>query len=97
VTLTREDACGDFTASPITVKVSSLYIEGPKTHNGQPVTKKVLAVRHVLLHSTPCETKTLTFDVSTPFRIDLSAAKTFQAPNDPRQLSARVFYSFKPS
>jgi hypothetical protein len=97
VTLSRGAACGPFPASPITVKVSSLYIEGPRTHNGQPVTKKMLAVRRVLLHSTPCDSKTLTFRVSTPFRIDLSAARTFQPPNDPRQLSAQVTFGFKPA
>ncbi|HVU78330.1 MAG TPA: hypothetical protein VHC67_12145 [Gaiellaceae bacterium] len=98
VTLSRAAACGDANAkaSTITVKLSSLKIAVPRS-NGQPIPEKLLAVRHVLVRSTPCDTKTVTFHVSTPFRIDLSANRTFQPSQyDPRQLSAQVGFDFKP-
>jgi hypothetical protein len=98
VTLSRAGACGNVAPSRITVKLSSLRIDKPRTPNGQPVAKRTLAVRRVTLRSTPCQTKTLTFGVSTPFRIDLTAVGTFQPSQyDLRQLSAQVTFGFKPA
>jgi hypothetical protein len=97
VTLSRSAACGSQPSSTLTVKLSSLRIALPVT-NGQPVPKKLLAVRHVLLRSDPCETRVLRFTVSTPFRIDVTANRTFQPSQyDQRQLSAQVTFGFKPA
>lgn len=93
VTLTRAAACGNFPASPITVTFSTVRIDA----DGQPVAGRRLLKKRILLHSNPCETKTVSLKTKTPFRIDLSSARTFQPPNDVRQLSAQVTFGFKPS
>jgi hypothetical protein len=94
VSLSRAAACGSFAPSRITVKLARLRID-PET--GQPVAGRVLAVRRVTLHSTPCETKVVTFAVQPPYRIDVTAHGTFQPPNDVRRLSAQVVFAFKPA
>ncbi len=95
VTLSREAACGGFPPSHLTIKLSSLRIT-PEP-DAQPVAKRLLAVRHVTLHSTPCETKTIKIPARTPFRIDVSAVGTFQPSQyDQRELSAQITYSFVP-
>jgi hypothetical protein len=93
VTLSRAAACGDHPPSHITVRLSSLRID----ENGQPAPKKLLAVRHVLLRSTPCDTKTVRIPARAPYRIDLSAVGTFQPSEfDQRELSAQVTFGFEP-
>jgi hypothetical protein len=93
VTLSRAAACGGYPASRITIRLSSLHID----KNGQPSPKRLLAVRRVTLHSTPCETKTIRIPARAPYRIDLSANRTFQpSPYDQRQLSAQVTFGFEP-
>ncbi|HEY6962601.1 MAG TPA: hypothetical protein VI408_11985 [Gaiellaceae bacterium] len=92
VTLSRAAACGGFAPSHITVKLSSIRID----ENGQPSPGKVLATRHVLLRSNPCETKTVRIPARAPYRIDLSAVGTFQPSEfDQRQLSAQVSFGFE--
>ncbi|MGZ4336595.1 MAG: hypothetical protein ACXVRA_04695 [Gaiellaceae bacterium] len=94
VTLSRGAACGGYAASPITVKVASMRIDV----NGQPAADRVLAVRHVLLRSDPCMTKTFRIPARTPYRIDVTASRTFQPSQyDQRQLSAQVTFGFEPA
>src|SRR5581483_7960096 len=93
VTLSRAAACGGLPPSRITIKLSRLWIDA----DGQPAPKRLLAVRHVLLRSDPCETKTIRLPVRPPYRIDLSTRDTFQpSPSDQRQLSAQVTFGFVP-
>jgi hypothetical protein len=92
VQLSRAAACGSFAPSHITVKLSRLRID-PET--GQPVAGHVLAVRRVTLRSSPCETKVVSIPARTPYRIEVTADRTFQPPNDVRQLSAQVVFGFK--
>jgi hypothetical protein len=95
VTLSRAAACGNFRPSHITIKLSSLKVT-PEP-DAQPVADKLLAVRHVTLRSTPCETKTIKIPVRTPYRLDLSAVGTFQPSQyDLRNLSAQVNFGFEP-
>jgi hypothetical protein len=97
VTLSRAAACGGFAPSHITIKLSSLRVT-PEPQ-AQPVAKKLLAVRHVVVRSNPCTASLpVKFAVTTPFRIDLSARGTFQpSASDLRQLSAQVTFGFKPT
>ena len=62
----------------------------------QPVAGKLLAVRHVVIKSDPCTTSNvLRIPVTTPFRVDLTAGKTFQPSQyDLRNLSAQVTFGF---
>jgi hypothetical protein len=90
VSLSRAAACGSYGPSPIVVRVSRVRID----ENGQPAAGALLARRRVVLHSTPCETKTIRLHVRPPFRIDLSTARTFEAP-DGRQLSAQVGFGYR--
>jgi hypothetical protein len=92
VSLSRAAACGSFTPSRITVKLSRLRIT---QKSGQPVAGRVLGVRHLTLRSNPCETKVVTFHARAPYRVDVTADGTFQPPNDVRQLSAQVVFAFK--
>ncbi len=95
VSLSRAAACGGAPPSHMTVRLSSLRIDPT---NGQPAPGRTLAVKHLLLHSNPCETRTLTFHTQTPFRIDVTAVGTFQASaSDPRQLSAQVDFGWAPA
>jgi hypothetical protein len=94
VSLSRAAACGGYAPSPITVKVSRLRINASR----QPDAGALLAERHLLVRSTPCDTKVLHFQVSPPFRIDVSASRTFQpSESDQRQLSAQVAFGFEPA
>jgi hypothetical protein len=92
VRLSRAAACGSFAPSPITIRLSRLRID---VHR-QPTGGRLLAARHVLLRSNPCDTRTVSFHVRPPFRVDVSTPKTFVAP-DGRQLSAQVTFAFAPS
>jgi hypothetical protein len=93
VRLSRAAACGTAPPSRITLRLSSIKISAPST-DGQPTSKKLLAVRRVLLRSDPCETTDVTFRVSTPFRVDLTSNRTFSSSDG--QISAQVNYGFKP-
>jgi len=94
VSLSRAAACGGFAASPITIKVSRLIINADR----QPAPGPLLAERHTLIRSNPCDTKVFHFRVRPPFRIDLSATRTFQpSESDRRELSAQVSFGFEPA
>jgi hypothetical protein len=93
VTLSRAAACGGFAPSPITVKVSSIRIDD----DGQPVPAKVLGVKRLVLRSDPCETKVVRIPARPPYRVDVTAGKTFQpSESDRRELSAQVSFAFVP-
>ena len=94
VTVSRNPAaCGGFPPSLITIKLSRLWVNG----DGQPAPKRVLATRRVLIHSNPCETKTVRIPARAPYRIDVTANRTFQPSEfDQRQLSAQVTFGFEP-
>jgi len=92
VQLSRAAACGGFAPSHLTLRLSSLRID----ESGQPVPKKLVAVRHVLLRSDPCETKVVRMPARPPFRVDVTARGTFQPSEfDQRQLSAQVTFGFE--
>jgi hypothetical protein len=94
VALSRAAACGGFPPSPITVRVRRLRING----DHQPTGGAVIDEQKTVIHSNPCDTKILRFRVRPPFRIDLSASRTFQpSQSDQRQLSAQVSFGFAPS
>ena len=93
VSLSRAAACGSFAPSHITIKASRLRIDV----NGQPAAGRLLAVRHITIHSNPCETRVVKIRLTTPFRLDVSARGTFQPSQyDLRQLSAQVGFGFQP-
>jgi hypothetical protein len=92
VTLSRVAACGGYAPSRITIRLSRLRVT-PEP-NAQPVAGRLLALRKVTLRSTPCQTKTISFSLRTPYRIDLSTPDTFLSP-DGRQLSAQVTFGFR--
>ena len=93
VSLSRGAACGGFPPSHLTIKLSSLRIN----NDGQPVAKRVLAVRRLTLHSNPCETRVVRIPAVPPYRIDITARGTFQPSQyDLRELSAQVAFGFKP-
>jgi hypothetical protein len=95
ITVSRNPAaCGGFPPSLITIKLSRLRIDG----DGQPVASRLLATRRVLIHSDPCETKTIRIPARAPYRIDVTANRTFQPSQfDQRQLSAQVTFGFEPN
>ena len=94
VSLSRAAACGGYPSSPITIRVTRLRINDER----QPAPGPLLGERRVLMRSNPCDTKTVTFRVKPPFRIDLTASRTFQpSATDQRQLSAQVGFGFEPS
>jgi hypothetical protein len=94
VTLSRRAACGDVPPALITIRVSKLALD--KTN--QPIAATVEQIRRVTIHSTPCDRRTISIPATPPFRIDLTANRTFQpGPSDPRQLSVMVGFGFKPN
>jgi len=97
VSLSRAAACGSFTPSHVTIKLSSLRIT-PEPQ-AQPVAKKLLAVRHVTVRSNPCTANLVVrIPARTPYRIDVSAVGTFQPSQfDQRQLSTQITYGFEPA
>jgi hypothetical protein len=93
VTLTRAAACGGYPPSRITIKASRIRLND----DSQPVAGRRLALRRVLMRSTPCDTRTIRIPVRAPFRIDVSAVGTFQpSPFDKRELSTQVGFAFEP-
>lgn len=94
VTLSRRGACGDVPPVDITIRMSRLAL----SQSRQPVPGQLEQVRRVTIHSTPCELRTIAIPATPPFRIDLSANRTFQpGPQDQRQLSVVVGFAFKPT
>ena len=93
VTLSRAAACGNVKPSHFVIRVTRLRID-PKS--GQPVAGRLLAVRRVVVRSTPCDkNKIVRIPVTLPFRVDVTATGTFQPSiYDPRQLSAQVGFGF---
>jgi hypothetical protein len=95
ISLSRAAACGDFTPSRITIKLSRLKLT--KAPDSQPVAGRLLAVRKVTIRSNPCDTKVVRIPARTPYRIDVSAVGTFQPSEyDLRQLSAQISFGFEP-
>jgi hypothetical protein len=93
IRLSRAAACGGYPPSRVTIRLSSLRIDG----DGQPVAKRLLAVRRLTLRSNPCETKVIRIPAVAPYRIDISARGTFQPSQyDLRELSAQVTFGFTP-
>ncbi len=93
VTLSRRAACGALPAAHITIRVSKLALDA----SSQPAMGAVEEIRHVTITSNPCETRTFSIPATPPFRVDLTAAQTFQANlSDPRQLSVLAGFGFKP-
>lgn len=93
VSLSRGAACGAYPPSHITIRLSSLRING----DGQPVAKRLLAVRRLTLRSNPCETRVVRIPAVAPYRIDVTARGTFQPSQyDLRELSAQVAFGFVP-
>ncbi len=93
VSLSRAAACGGYPPSHLTIRLSSLRINA----DGQPVAKRLLAVRRLTLRSNPCETKVVRIPAVAPFRIDVTARGTFQPSQyDQRELSAQVAFGFVP-
>jgi hypothetical protein len=90
IAFSRTAACGPAPSSTITIKVSRLRVT-PEPQ-AQPVAGKLLTVRRVVVKSNPCTTNLVVhIPVRTPFRVDLTANRTFQAStSDLRQLSAQV-------
>jgi hypothetical protein len=91
VTLSRTAACGTFVSSPVTIRITRLRINA----QGQPSAGRVLAERRVVVSSNPCGAKVYSFPVRPPFRIDLTASRTFLSP-DGRLLSAQVAFGYAP-
>jgi hypothetical protein len=92
VSLSRAAACGGFPPSRITIKVSRLKLNA----DAQPVPGRLLALRHALLRSSPCDTRTIRIPTRVPFRIDVTAIGTFQPSQyDQRKLSAQIGFRFE--
>lgn len=98
LTFSRTAACGSAPPSHITIRLSSIRIT-PEP-DAQPVARKLLAVRHVTVRSTPCTTNLVVrIPARTPYRLDLTADRTFEANpagGDLRQVSAQVTFGFQP-
>jgi hypothetical protein len=93
VSLSRAAACGGYPPSHMTIRLSTLRING----DGQPVAGRPLATKRLTLRSNPCQTKAVRIPAVTPFRIDVAARGTFQPSQyDQRELSAQVAFGFVP-
>jgi hypothetical protein len=91
VSLSRAAACGGFRPSRITITVSKLRLNA----DAQPVAGALIARRHVVLRSKPCQTKVVRIPARAPYRIDVMAVGTFQPSQfDQRRLSAQVGFGF---
>jgi len=92
VVASRRGACGDVPASPLTVRLARVRID----ENAQPAVGKILATKHVLIRSAPCDSTPIRFKAKPPFIIDVTSSKTFRPLNDTRDLSVQVNYDFAP-
>ena len=94
IVLSRAAACGNVPAAHMTIRVSRLHINAQR----QPTGGRPLAVRHATVRSTPCQTLSVRIPVRPPFRVDVSADRTFQPSQyDPRQLSVQIGFGFQPN
>jgi hypothetical protein len=91
VTASRQASCGDIAPARLTIRLSRLRID----KNAQPVAGALLAVKHVVVRSNPCERFVVPLQARPPFRIDVSASGFFR-PADGRNLSVQIGYAFKP-
>jgi hypothetical protein len=93
VSLSRSAACGNVPPSHVEIRVSRLRID-PTT--AQPVAGRLLAVRRVVVRSTPCDKRRVVrMPVRLPIRIDVTATGTFQpSAYDPRHLSTQIGFGF---
>jgi hypothetical protein len=91
VTASRLASCGDIAPARLTIRLSRLRIDS----NSQPVAGGLLAVKHLVVRSNPCEQVPVSLAARPPFRIDVSATGFFQ-PADGRTLSVQIGYAFKP-
>jgi hypothetical protein len=92
VTLSRSAACGNIPAALITIRVSRLVLD----KNLQPAPGSLEQLRRVEIRSAPCQTRTIKIHATPPFRIDLTANRTFQASaSDRRPLSVLVGFSYR--
>ncbi len=93
IVLSRAAACGNVPAAHITVRVSRLAL----SKDAQPAPGRLLALRHATIRSTPCDTRAIRVPVRPPFRVDVTADRTFQPSQyDPRQLSVQIGFGFQP-
>jgi hypothetical protein len=92
VTLSRSAACGNIPPALISIRVSRLTLD----KSSQPAAGRLEQLRTVIVHSMPCQTRTIAVHAAPPFRIDLTANRTFQSsPSDPRPLSVTVGFSYR--
>ncbi len=91
IALSRTAACGAIPAARITIRLSRLRIDKAS----QPAAGRLELVRHAVVTSTPCVSRTVSIPATPPFRIDLAAARTFQSA-DGRRLSVLVSFRFVP-
>ena len=64
--------------------------------NLQPAAGKLEQLRRVDVSSAPCQSRTIEIHATPPFRIDLTANRTFQAsPTDRRPLSVLAGFSYR--
>jgi hypothetical protein len=91
VTASRLASCGDIAPARLTIRLSRLRINS----DSQPAPGRLLAVKHVVVRSNPCERVPVELQARPPFRIDVSATGFFQ-PADGRTLSVQIGYAFTP-
>ena len=93
ISLSRLAACGDIPAVHITIRVSRIAID----KDAQPVAGRLETIRHVTVRSKPCQAPVVRIPATPPFRIDVTADRTFQPSlADKRQLSVVAAFSFEP-
>jgi hypothetical protein len=91
VTASRKASCGDIAPARLTIRLTRLRID----ENAQPAAGNLLAVKHVVVRSNPCQRLVVPLQARPPFRIDVSARGFFR-PADGRKLSVQIGYAFKP-
>jgi hypothetical protein len=92
VTASRLASCGDIAPARLTVRLSRLRIN----KDSQPTAGRLLAMKHVVVTSNPCERRAVQLRARPPFRIDVSATGFFR-PADGRKLSVQIGYAFTPN
>jgi hypothetical protein len=93
VSLSRSAACGDVPPAHVTVRVGRVAIDV----NSQPAPGRLVHLERTTIRSTPCTTRTIRVPVRPPFRVDVTADRTFRPSQyDPRDLSVQVAYGFEP-
>jgi hypothetical protein len=93
ISLSRLAACGNIPAVHITIRVSHIAID----KDAQAVAGRLETVRHVTVRSNPCQAPVVRIPATPPFRVDVSADRTFQPSlSDKRQLSVVTAFAFEP-